>query len=206
MRAGQTPRGSSEFHTWGDSNLYLRRDGDELSLTVEHRAASAIPTIGLELAERENALALQVLERRAEPAPPVEPPSIDVRITAALTAAGSSKLLADLRALCRVRTATLYELPIQGRILRDLGGFAQCQGGQSSGPLETDRPRDAFTDDHIGLMDHLGIREFIVLGFCIVGPFIWNLLKRAGDRVIAEVPAQPAAGAQRCPAFVITTL
>ena len=67
-----------------------------------------------------------------------------------------------------------------------------AKGGQSTGPLEVDRPWDAYTDDHIGLMDHLGIREFMVLGFCIGGPFIWNLLKRAGDRVVAAVPAQPS--------------
>jgi pimeloyl-ACP methyl ester carboxylesterase len=67
-----------------------------------------------------------------------------------------------------------------------------AKGGQSSGPLETDRPWDAYTDDHIGLMDHLGIREFLVLGFCIGGPFIWNLLQRVGDRVVAAVPAQPS--------------
>ena len=66
------------------------------------------------------------------------------------------------------------------------------KGGQSSGPLEVDRPWDAYTDDHIGLMDHLGVGEFMVLGFCIGGPFIWNLLKRAGDRVVAAVPAQPS--------------
>ena len=42
----------------------------------------------------------------------------------------------------------------------------------SSGPLEIDRPWDAYTDDHIGPMDHLGVREFMVLGFCIGGPFI----------------------------------
>jgi pimeloyl-ACP methyl ester carboxylesterase len=64
--------------------------------------------------------------------------------------------------------------------------------GQSSGPLETDRPWDAYTDDHIGLMDHLGIREFMVLGYCIGGPFIWNLIKRAPDRVTAAVLAQPS--------------
>src|SRR5499427_9551893 len=29
--------------------------------------------------------------------------------------------------------------------------------GQSSGPLEIERPWDAYTDDHLGLMDHLGI-------------------------------------------------
>jgi pimeloyl-ACP methyl ester carboxylesterase len=67
-----------------------------------------------------------------------------------------------------------------------------ANGGQSSGPLEIDRPWDAYTDDHIGLMDHLGIREFMVMGFCIGGPFIWNLLKRAPDRVIAAVLAQPS--------------
>jgi len=64
--------------------------------------------------------------------------------------------------------------------------------GQSSGPLEIDRPWDAYTDDHLGLMDHLGIDKFMVLGFCIGGPFIWNLLKRAGDRVVAGVLTQPS--------------
>ena len=63
--------------------------------------------------------------------------------------------------------------------------------GESSGPLEVDRPWDAYADDHLGLMDHLGINKFMVLGFCIGGPFIWNLLKRAPDRVVAAVPAQP---------------
>jgi hypothetical protein len=34
-------RGSSAFHAWGDSNLYLRRDSyDHIVLTVEHRAAA----------------------------------------------------------------------------------------------------------------------------------------------------------------------
>ena len=65
-------------------------------------------------------------------------------------------------------------------------------GGQSSGPLEIDRPWDSYTDDHLGLMDHLGIDKFMVMGFCIGGPFIWNLLKRAPDRVVAAVLAQPS--------------
>jgi pimeloyl-ACP methyl ester carboxylesterase len=67
-----------------------------------------------------------------------------------------------------------------------------ANGGQSSGPLEIDRPWDAYTDDHLGLMDHLGIGEFMVLGFCIGGPFIWNLLRRAPRRIVAAVPAQPS--------------
>jgi pimeloyl-ACP methyl ester carboxylesterase len=64
--------------------------------------------------------------------------------------------------------------------------------GQSSGPLEIDRPWDAYTDDHLGLMDHLGVQKFMVLGFCIGGPFIWNLLRRAPDRIVAAVLAQPS--------------
>lgn len=67
-----------------------------------------------------------------------------------------------------------------------------ANGGQSSGPLEIDQPWDAYADDQLGLMDHLGIREFLVMGFCIGGPFILNLLKRAPGRIVAAVLAQPS--------------
>ena len=67
-----------------------------------------------------------------------------------------------------------------------------ASGGQSSGPLEIDRPWDAYTDDQLGLMDHLRIDKFMVMGFCIGGPFIWNLLERAPDRIVAAVMAQPS--------------
>ena len=64
--------------------------------------------------------------------------------------------------------------------------------GQSSGPLEIDRPWDSHTDDQLALMDHLGFDKFMVLGFCIGGPLIWNLIKRAPDRVVAGVLAMPS--------------
>ena len=67
-----------------------------------------------------------------------------------------------------------------------------ANAGQSSGPLEIDRPWDAYADDHLGLLDHLGIKQFLVMGFCIGGPFIWNLLKRAPERIAAAVLAQPS--------------
>ncbi len=67
-----------------------------------------------------------------------------------------------------------------------------ANSGQSTGPLEIDRPWDAYTDDHLGVMDHLGIDKFMVMGFCIGGPFIWNLLRRAPHRVVAAVLAQPS--------------
>ena len=67
-----------------------------------------------------------------------------------------------------------------------------AKGGESSGPLEIDRPWDAYADDQLGLMDHLGFKRFLVMGFCIGGPFIWNLLKRSPERIVAAVLAQPS--------------
>jgi pimeloyl-ACP methyl ester carboxylesterase len=64
--------------------------------------------------------------------------------------------------------------------------------GQSSGPLQVEKPWDAFADDQLGLMDHLGIREFLVLGNCIGGPFILKLIQRAPERVVAAVLSQPS--------------
>jgi pimeloyl-ACP methyl ester carboxylesterase len=67
-----------------------------------------------------------------------------------------------------------------------------ANGGHSTGPLEIDRPWDSYTDDHLGVLDQLGINRFMVMGFCIGGPFVWNLIKHAGDRVVAAVLAQPS--------------
>ena len=74
-----------------------------------------------------------------------------------------------------------------------------ASSGQSSGPLEIDRPWDAYTDDHLGLLDHLGIQRCMVLGFCIGGPFIWNLLQRAPERIVAAVASQPSGWRKELP-------
>jgi pimeloyl-ACP methyl ester carboxylesterase len=63
--------------------------------------------------------------------------------------------------------------------------------GQSTGPVDVERPWESYADDQLGLMDHLGIDKFMVMGFCIGGPFIWSLLKRAPERIAAAVLAQP---------------
>jgi hypothetical protein len=125
LRAGQALRGSSEFHAWGDSNLYLRRDGPKLTLTVEHRAAPSTPAIELELVSRNEALALEVLTSA-----PCESPastSIDERITAALLDAAQPLSISELRPLCRVRNATLYErltaMTAAGRLHRGADGY-----------------------------------------------------------------------------------
>src|SRR5436853_1570528 len=71
--------------------------------------------------------------------------------------------------------------------------------GKSSGPLEIDRPWEMHTDDQLGVMDHLGIKRFMVIGFCIGGPMVWNMIKRVPDRVIAAIPAQPSGWRKEMP-------
>jgi hypothetical protein len=61
-RAGQALRGSSELHAWGDSNLYLRRDGERLLLAIEHRAAPSSSGLALALGEHGGGLTLRVCD------------------------------------------------------------------------------------------------------------------------------------------------
>lgn len=125
LRAGQALRGSSEFHAWGDSNLYLRRSGSELTLTIEHRAAPSPPSLALELQACGEALALHLAQPQAIASP--TPASVDERITDALKHAGRALPISQLRTLCRVRNATLYErlaaLTRAGQLQRSPKGY-----------------------------------------------------------------------------------
>jgi len=131
IRAGQALRGSSEFHAWGDSNLYLRRDSnDRIVLTVEHRAAAAMPGVTLELIQRDSALALEPIQTDRQPDRPIEPNSVDHRITAALDSQ-QPRPFAELRAACRVRTTTLYArlaaMTAAGLVVKSVDGY--CLAG-----------------------------------------------------------------------------
>jgi RecA-family ATPase len=130
MRAGQALRGSSEFHAWGDSNLYLRRHGEQLTLSVEHRAAAAITAVSLQLAVDGDAIALTAIDREAASTTPVAaalPSTPAEKIEAQLAAAASPLTAAALRKLCRIRnttlTATLIDLVAAGRVRKDSTGY-----------------------------------------------------------------------------------
>ena len=84
----------------------------------------------------------------------------------------------------------IHELKAEDRMHRSR--LAQCQWRPVHRP---GRGRPALGRVHgrqLGLMDHLGIDKFMVMGFCIGGPFIWNLLRRAPTRIVAAVLAQPS--------------
>ncbi|MCU0293932.1 MAG: AAA family ATPase [Thermoanaerobaculaceae bacterium] len=127
-RAGQALRGSSEFHAWGDSNLYLRRRGERLLLTVEHRAAPGLTDLAVSLSTEPD-LALRLLDA---PAPPTETapsaPSLSLadRVEAALVQDQPLRFV-DLRQACRSRAErlchTLDEMARQGRVHKTPAGY-----------------------------------------------------------------------------------
>jgi len=124
-RAGQALRGSSEFHAWGDSNLYLRRAGEALTLSIEQRAAPSRNGIPLALVEYGPALALAVLEAKPSDEPP--PASAQERILRALSQATAPLSIASLREVCRIRNQALYaalaQLVAQARVLKSADGY-----------------------------------------------------------------------------------
>ena len=124
-RPGQTLRGSSELHAWGDSNLYLRRQRDQLTLSIEHRAAASIAALDLELATDGDAVSLRILDHQ----PPVQPTPIHPteRILEALTQATQPLTRRALRTACRMRATTVGEaltaLLAEGHVVEDTRGY-----------------------------------------------------------------------------------
>jgi len=67
----------------------------------------------------------------------------------------------------------------------------QRNAGRSSGPIDVKDPWGSYAEDHINLMNHLGVDRFHVLGCCIGCSYVLKLLERAPDRVVAAVVEQP---------------
>jgi AAA domain len=137
-RPGQALRGSSELHGWGDSNLYVRRRGDSLTLSTEHRAAASQDHIPLQLTEAGSVVALKVMDRPAvQPDAPLSPTQ---RVRQALAQHQEPIPVQQLQKLCGIRTAkvcsALTELTAQGQVIRDARGY------QLKLPLPVSRPID----------------------------------------------------------------
>ena len=125
-RPGQALRGSSELHGWGDSNLYLRRRGDQLTLSTEHRAAPSQDHIPLQLTHSGQTLALCVAPPHTPAAPP-PPSSPGERVRQALAQLPQPASLQQVRQACGLRTtsvcAALAQLTEQGIVIRQAQGY-----------------------------------------------------------------------------------
>jgi len=127
-RAGQALRGSSEFHAWGDSNLYMRRTSERLMLSIEHRAAASSPPIPLALRGDQSKVALEIQTAAGTNRPPEERPTSVSRIEQALAATAEPLSLSALRQASGLRTATLCEtlkgMLREGLVRRTDAGYA----------------------------------------------------------------------------------
>lgn len=124
-RPGQALRGSSELHGWGDSNLYLRRQGSQLTLVTEHRAAPSRDPIPLQLVASGTTLALRLAP--GPTAPPDAGPTPLERVRQALAQLDQPVPVQQLQKRCGLRTATvcsaLAQLAAQGEVLRHTQGY-----------------------------------------------------------------------------------
>jgi hypothetical protein len=116
---GQSLRGSSDLHAWGDTNLYLNRTPDGLLLAIEHRAHPSPDPILLRLV--------------AEPHPHLRPCTTSPRrsaadeIVALLDRAAAPlttrQLVAAVRGRTQTTVAALHHLAAQGLVRRQRNGW-----------------------------------------------------------------------------------
>ncbi len=130
VRDGQALRGSSEFHAWGDSNLYLRRRGDDLLLAIEHRAAPSVDGLALSLSGDGESIALRLTEGSKD-AGTTAIPNLSQRVRDLLAEADRPLTHDEIRAACRVRSCTLgralAHLLREGAVVRLPDGYRRVQ-------------------------------------------------------------------------------
>lgn len=108
-RPGQALRGSSDLHGWGDSNLYIHRSKEGLTLSVEHRAAPCVTGIGLKLdTHDQQGVALSIFDEQKAATPMPQPRlTPEQRVLNVIRNAHEPLSTQRLRDLCHMRTATL---------------------------------------------------------------------------------------------------
>lgn len=125
-QAGQALRGSSDFHAWGDSNLYLSRRGEDLTLSFEHRAAPSLPPLGLRLVGDPAPAHLEIRESTATE---TDSRSLPDRVLAALDPS-QPRRQEDLRQALQVRnqrlTEVLHDLERHMRVERKRDGWLRA--------------------------------------------------------------------------------
>lgn len=67
----------------------------------------------------------------------------------------------------------------------------QRNTGTSFGPVAGADGWHTYANDQFAVMDHLGIERFSVMGMCIGGAFIMELIEQAPQRIASAVAFQP---------------
>jgi len=127
---GQALRGSSDLHAFGDSNLYLARKNEKLSLTIEHRAARSPDPLTLQLVSRSDGTATHlevVSDQKLSADNHQEPTALKDSIIEFLDRSGSARYRSQIRTALKVNNQrlghALGDLEDQGLICRTSQGW-----------------------------------------------------------------------------------
>jgi len=122
----QAYRGSSDFAAWSDSNLFITRRGDRLTLAVEHRSARSPESISMKL-EDEPAPHLVVLGQESAQSTRAESNPLAGQITTLLESVSRPMTTVELRKRLRRRKSDVVEaidcLRTAGVIQRGANGW-----------------------------------------------------------------------------------
>jgi RecA-family ATPase len=126
-RPGQALRGSSDFHAWGDSNLYLTRSAAQITLTIEHRAAASIEPLALKLCTLGDTAHLEINQTQLLKDEPPLKLTCEKLILALLAAAPAPLRMRAIRDHAGLRhetvSSTISNLIAQGAILQTADGY-----------------------------------------------------------------------------------
>jgi hypothetical protein len=120
--AGQALRGSSDLWAFGDSNLYLRRQGERLPLSIEHRSAPAPAPVCLRLVDSDPEAVHLEIDTACGPSP-ASPSGALAGAVLDVLQRSPPQTRAELRRALRVNNARL------GQALLDLAGDGQIERG-----------------------------------------------------------------------------
>jgi pimeloyl-ACP methyl ester carboxylesterase len=81
----------------------------------------------------------------------------------------------------------IHELSSDFRVI----AIDQRNAGRSRAPIRASDGWHSYTEDHVALLDHLGIERAHLLGNCIGPSFQLSLIVKAPERVAAAVLQQP---------------
>ena len=133
-RPGQALRGSSDLHAFGDSNAYLLRRDERVTLALEHRAARATPPMTLRLSSSPTELHTHLEIVEEQPPAGEKKPSIAERLLRLLAQHDCPLPRTRIRTLLRINNHRLGQildvLEQEGKIRRGPDGWSRASNGE----------------------------------------------------------------------------
>jgi hypothetical protein len=125
---GSALRGSSDLHAWGDSNLYVRRNGEDLVLCREHRWARSGDPLTLRLVQADGSPPhLEVRPPVDSESPAGAVPDLASQVLAVLRSAARPMTQDEIRDALKVRNHRVYEvlcrLRVEAKVTKTLRGW-----------------------------------------------------------------------------------